>query len=64
MTRTNAHARHEVITAIEANGTDVASRGEFDIDAIVDDIHAATGDYAVDAVGHDEFWAIVARHAL
>lgn len=61
---TNADARRAVITAIEANGTDVASREEYDIDAIVHDIYQATSGYDVDAVDAEEFWAIVERHEL
>ncbi|WP_068059213.1 hypothetical protein [Nocardia xishanensis] len=61
---TNLDARNAVITAIEANGTDTASRDQYDIDAIVTEIHTATGGYDVDAIEPAEFWAIVERHQL
>lgn len=51
-----------VVTAIEANGTDVASRDEYDIDGIIDDIYEETGAYDIEAVDHDIFWEIVERH--
>ena len=60
-TRDEAITR-EIVTAIEAGG--VATRDEYDIDAIADEV---LGDYTegyalkVDA---DEFWTVVARHAL
>ncbi len=59
---TNADAREAVIAAIEANGTDVARRDQYDIDAIVEGVHAATDGYDIEAMGHDQFWALVERH--
>lgn len=59
---TNADARHAVITAIEANGTDVAAADEYDLDAIVHAIHEATGAYDVEAMDPAAFWEIVERH--
>lgn len=61
---TNLDARDAVIIAIEANGTDVANRNQYDIDAIVAEIRDITGGYDVDAIDSTEFWAIVERHAL
>ncbi|WP_029923924.1 hypothetical protein [Nocardia otitidiscaviarum] len=58
---TNLDARDAIITAIEAGD---ASRDDFNIDAIVDDIYAATGDYNTEDVEPAEFWTIVERHAL
>ncbi|MBF6416962.1 hypothetical protein [Nocardia cyriacigeorgica] len=61
---TDRDARHAIITAIEANGTDIARGDEFDITAIIEDVYAATGGYNVEAMEHDPFWAAVERHAL
>ncbi|WP_043738417.1 hypothetical protein [Nocardia asiatica] len=61
---TNLDARNAVITAIEANGTDAASRDEFDIDAIVTEIRNLTGGYNVEAVTPEELWSIIEHHAI
>ncbi|KZM70930.1 hypothetical protein [Nocardia terpenica] len=61
---TNEDARRAVITAIEANGTDVAHRDEFDIEAIVTEIRDTTGGYDIEAMDADEFWAVVERHEI
>lgn len=61
---TNADARHAIITAIEANGTDTASRDDYDIDAIVKGVHDATGDYDVEAMDTAEFWVLVERNEI
>lgn len=37
--------------------------GEYDVAAIVDEIHAAHGLIDINGLGHDEFWAVVLRHA-
>lgn len=68
---THEDVEQDVITAIEANGTDVASRGEFDVDAIVNDLldrstptRQVTFPFAVtyDGLDDGEFWKIVAEH--
>lgn len=37
--------------------------GEYDVDGIVDEIHAEFGLVDIDAVPHSGYWLIVARHA-
>jgi hypothetical protein len=49
-------ARRAVVTAIEANGA--ATRDEFDIDSIVDEIHQRYGTWDVEGVEPNEFWKI------
>lgn len=57
-------ATEYVARAIEANGTDVASRGDFDITAIVDELYImAGGSWDVSRVDDDVFWQTVERHA-
>ncbi len=58
--RTRDDARREVIDAIEANGTDVATRDQFDVDSILDE--AFDDDYH-QVVDVETFWQIVKRYA-
>lgn len=51
-----------VTRAIEANGTDIASRDEYDVEAIVNELCDLAGSWDFDAVEHDTFWEVVARH--
>lgn len=60
---TNHDARNTVIEAIEAGGPDVATRDDYDIDAIVSEIHDAVGGYDMEKLEPTDFWAIVERHA-
>jgi len=55
---------HEIVGAIEANGTDVAVADEFDVDAIADEVLDTDGQgrwYV--AVDDEEFWRAVEKHA-
>lgn len=62
--KTDWDATAYVIEAIEANGTDIASRDEYDVEAIVDELYDLVGSYDFDTVEHDTFWEIVARHDI
>lgn len=57
-------AKDAIAGAIEAGGSDVASRAEFDLDAIHDEVHAYEPGrgfrQTVDAAG---FWDAVQRYA-
>ncbi|WP_040793235.1 hypothetical protein [Nocardia paucivorans] len=52
-------ARRFVIEAIDAGD---AHHSQYDLDAIVAGIYDATGDYDPEALGHDDFWALVEAH--
>lgn len=58
MTFTSRDLRDQVTTATEA------SDGTYDVDAIVEEIVERHGAVDVDTLEHDEFWAIVAKHAV
>jgi hypothetical protein len=58
MTFTSRDLRHQITTATDA------SDGDYDVDAIVEDIQAKYGTVDIDAIPQDEFWAIVGDHAL
>lgn len=49
--------RDQIVTATNA------SDGEYDVDAITEEIIAKHGAVDVDTIDTDEFWAIVAEHA-
>lgn len=57
MTFTARDLRDQVVTATDA------SDGTYDVESIVDDIIVKHGAVPVDSLDHDEFWAIVAKHA-
>jgi len=66
----------DIVAAIESNGRDVARAEDFDLDAIAAEayeyrhVYDEQGSELVQASGYvqcvdtDEFWTIVARHAL
>lgn len=57
-------ATEYVARAIEANGTDVASRDEYDMEAIVSELYImAGGTWDMARVDEDTFWQVVERHA-
>lgn len=58
---TNLDARANVIAAIEAGD---ATRDDFDIDAIVQGVYAATGAYDTEAMEASEFWSLVEENEL
>jgi hypothetical protein len=61
---TRNEAIDSIIETIEAGD---ATRDEFDIDAIADDVITTTGegvDYRFHVTDDDAFWASVERHAL
>jgi len=55
---TDRDMRTQVIAALD--GRDA----EFDVYAIVEDIHERYGLIDVETVDHDVFWLIVGRHAI
>ncbi|GAX57353.1 hypothetical protein [Streptomyces olivochromogenes] len=57
MTFTSRDLRDQIVTATDA------SDGEYDVDAIVEEIVAAHGAVDIDTLDTDEFWAIVGKHA-
>lgn len=61
--QTNTDARQYVTTAIESNGTDVASRDEYDLDKIMAELHELAGGWNVAEVDHDAFWTVIERNA-
>lgn len=60
--KTRADAENYVITAIEANGVDVASREEFNLEAIIDELRERVGDWDFDNVDEHFFWETVKKH--
>lgn len=58
---TNLDARNAIADAINAGD---AHSDNYDLDAIVADVYAATGDYDIEAMDTAEFWASVETHAL
>jgi hypothetical protein len=58
MTFTSHDLRDQVVTATDA------SDGTYDVDAIVAEIVDRHGAVPVASLEHDEFWAIVAKHAV
>lgn len=61
-TRTEAIER-EIITAIEAGGTDVARAEEYDIDAIANEVIVPTNGAYIVIDDVEAFWTAVERHA-
>lgn len=57
MTFTSRDLRNQVHTATDA------SDGEYDVDAIVEEIIAKHGAVDADTIDTDEFWTIVGKHA-
>jgi hypothetical protein len=51
----------EIVVPIEATG--VATRDEYDIDAIADEVLGGAGDGYALTVDTDGFWAAVEKHA-
>jgi len=60
---TNRDARQYVMQAIEANGQDVASAWDFDVDAIVDDLYGLAGGWDFSVLDAGAFWRVVGAHA-
>lgn len=58
MTFTSSDLHDQVTTATNA------SDGDYDIDAIVEDIQTKYGTVDIDTIPADEFWTIVGDHAL
>ena len=57
MTFTARELRDQVVTATNA------SDGEYDVDAITEEINQTYGAVDIDTIDSDEFWAIVGKHA-
>jgi hypothetical protein len=57
MTFTARDLRDQIIRATDA------SDGDYDVDAITEDITAKYGAVDIDTIDTDDFWAIVAEHA-
>lgn len=57
MTFTSRDLRDQIVTATDA------SDGEYDVDAIVEDIVEKYGAVDIDTIDTDEFWQIVGKHA-
>lgn len=57
MTFTSRDLRDQIVTATDA------SDGDYDVDAIVEEIVERHGAVDVDTFDTDEFWAIVGKHA-
>ncbi|MYR45058.1 hypothetical protein [Streptomyces sp. SID5910] len=57
MTFTSRDLRDQIVTATDA------SDGEYDVDAITEEILEKHGAVDVDTLDTDEFWAIVGKHA-
>lgn len=57
MTFTSRDLRDQIVTATDA------SDGEYDVDAIVEDIIEKHGAVNIDSLDTDDFWAIVGKHA-
>lgn len=60
-TVTRQDLKAQVVAAIEAYGTVVASRVDYDIDAIAS-VLASRDVTDVDTLDHDEFWALAGDH--
>ncbi|PWG13877.1 hypothetical protein DF268_08370 [Streptomyces sp. V2] len=58
MTFTSRDLRDQIITATDA------SDGEYNIDAILDEIIEEHGAVDIDTLDTGEFWAIVGKHAV
>lgn len=56
MTFTSRDLRDQIVTATDA------SDGEYDVDAIVEDIIEQHGAVDIDTLDTDDFWAIVGKH--
>lgn len=73
---TGQDATEDIIQAIEAGGTDVASASEFDLEAIFDDVFEyrvdsdEAGNQLANTAGFEQivddqgFWEAIMRHAL
>lgn len=57
MTFTASDLRDQIVRATDA------SDGEYDIDAITEEILKAHGAVDIDSIDTDEFWATVGKHA-
>jgi hypothetical protein len=57
MTFTARDLRDQIVTATDA------SDGDYDVDAIVEEIVEKHGAVDIDTLDTDEFWAIVGKHA-
>ena len=57
MTFTSRDLRDQIVTATDA------SDGEYDVDAIVEEIVEKHGAVDIETLDSDEFWAIVGKHA-
>jgi hypothetical protein len=60
--KTRDDAARYVTEAIEANGKDVASAKEFDLEAIIDELREIVGDWDFDKAEEDTFWSVVQKH--
>jgi hypothetical protein len=58
MTFTSSDLRDQIVTATDA------SDGEYDVDAIVNEIVAAHGAVDIETLDSDDFWAIVGKHVI
>jgi hypothetical protein len=56
MIGTDRDARQFVITSLDGRDND------FDIDRLINALHAEAGDWDFDAIPHDRYWEIVRQH--